>query len=389
MCIAMASLQYELSYWEQNSFFNEIDTLVVGAGIVGLSAAIRIKELAPNLKVVVAERGPLPIGASTRNAGFACFGSMTELLDDLSERSDEEVWSLVNWRYRGLLRLRARYGDTAIGYQPTGGYELFAPADEASYAACEAAMPYFNAALKDIIGVPDTFVAKPDRISGLGLGQTSHLIFNEAEGQVNTGMLVRTLLSKAQSLGIDVWGGLPIAAYEEHAAGVDIQTEYGWSFKARTILVATNAFAPSLDATLEVIPARNQVLITKPIPGLKLDGCFHYHCGYVYFRNVGNRILLGGARHLDIAGETTDVFGGHAAIEAYLRTYLKEVIAPYADELPIERQWSGIIGRGEAKSPIVKALGARSVAAVRLGGMGVAIGVEVGEQAAELVLQLA
>lgn len=382
----MAKLQYELSHWEYAGFFSGIDTVVIGAGIVGLSAAIRLKEKEPARRIVVVERGPLPIGASTRNAGFACFGSMTELLDDLRDHSEEEVWALVEWRYRGLQRLRARYGDEAIGYRPTGGYELFASTDEDGYAACMDVMNVFNGRLRHITGLPATFASKDEAIASLGLGQTRHLIFNQAEGQVNTAALVRTLLDKARSLGIDVWGGLPIDEYEEHAGGVALRTGLGWSFEAGSLLLATNAFAPQLNGYLEVIPARNQVLITAPIPGLRLEGCFHYNCGYVYFRNVGDRILLGGARNLDIAGETTAEFGTHREILDYLNRYLRNVVAPYTGEtLTIERQWSGIIGRGASKAPIVEACGARTVAAVRLGGMGVAIGIDVGERAAELL----
>ncbi len=68
---------YELSYWEQESFFKGIDVAVIGSGIVGLTAAIHLKTLEPHSRIVVLERGALPTGASTRNAGFACFGSLT------------------------------------------------------------------------------------------------------------------------------------------------------------------------------------------------------------------------------------------------------------------------------------------------------------------------
>ena len=79
-------ITYELSYWERESFFRDIDVAVIGSGIVGLSAALRARELAPSARIAVLERGALPIGASTRNAGFACFGSVSELLDDMDKQ---------------------------------------------------------------------------------------------------------------------------------------------------------------------------------------------------------------------------------------------------------------------------------------------------------------
>ena len=68
----------ELSYWEKQSYFGNIHLLIIGSGIVGLNAAIAFKTKYPQAKVVVAERGLLPLGASTKNAGFACFGSVSE-----------------------------------------------------------------------------------------------------------------------------------------------------------------------------------------------------------------------------------------------------------------------------------------------------------------------
>ena len=75
----------DLSFWEKSLYFESLDFTIIGAGIVGLSTAIFLKEKFPGSKILILERGYLPSGASTKNAGFACFGSPTELLDDLPE----------------------------------------------------------------------------------------------------------------------------------------------------------------------------------------------------------------------------------------------------------------------------------------------------------------
>ena len=72
----------QLSFWERKAFFEGIDFTIIGAGIVGYSTAIQIKEKYPNARVLILEKGYLPSGASSKNAGFACFGSPTELFDD-------------------------------------------------------------------------------------------------------------------------------------------------------------------------------------------------------------------------------------------------------------------------------------------------------------------
>jgi len=77
-----------LSYWELQTYFKNIDLTIIGSGIVGLTAAIESKKKFPSLKVIVLERGILPSGASTKNAGFSCFGSVSELLSDLKNTSE-------------------------------------------------------------------------------------------------------------------------------------------------------------------------------------------------------------------------------------------------------------------------------------------------------------
>lgn len=131
--------------------------------------------------------------------------------------------------------------------------------------------------------------------------------------------------------------------------------------------------------------AHNQVLITPPIPNIPIKGSFHYDRGYFYFRNIDGRLLLGGGRNFAATAEQTDAFGNTEGIQNALLQLLNEVILP-GQNIPAESWWSGILGLGERKSPIVKKLTPELVVAVRMGGMGVAIGTLVGEEAAELLI---
>jgi glycine/D-amino acid oxidase-like deaminating enzyme len=166
---------------------------------------------------------------------------------------------------------------------------------------------------------------------------------------------------------------------------VTIFGNHGFEMKAAKMAVCTNGFAKKLLPLLkDISPARNQVLITKPIENLHLKGTFHYDRGYVYFRNVGNRVLLGGFRQLAKTEETTAQFGLTNNIQDALESFLRTVILPN-QKVEIEQWWSGIMGVGETKAPIVKEVEKNVFVAVRLGGMGVAIGSLVGEEVAELM----
>ncbi|MEZ5039146.1 MAG: FAD-dependent oxidoreductase [Saprospiraceae bacterium] len=374
-----------LSFWEKEAFFQDIDVMVIGSGIVGLHAAIALKEKQADLRVVVIERGSLPAGASTRNAGFACFGSMTELLDDLSSGEEDAVWALVEKRWRGLQNLRQRLGDQAIDFCPWGGYELFREEESAVHLACLDQMAYFNQQLEGIIGEKSVFEQADQRLGELGFAGIPHLIYNKAEGQLHTGKMMARLLALAQSMGISIYNGMEVSGIKEEQGGVSIEMAEGWVLRAHKIIVATNGLTRRLLPDLAVNPARNQVLITKPISGLKIKGTFHYDRGFFYFRNVENRLLLGGGRCLDLRGEETDEFGLTPKIQGALLDLLRSTILPN-QAFVIEQWWSGIMGIGDKKVPIVKQLGNHITVAVRLGGMGVAIGALVGEEAAQLVI---
>lgn len=379
-----ATSSYALSYWEKATFFHGIDTLIIGSGIVGLSAAIHLRERDPARKVVVLERGPLPIGASTRNAGFACFGSLSELLDDASERSQTEVLTLAAERFRGLVRLRERLGDQAIDYRPYGGYELFRENEGERYEACKAVLAEYNRALKSITGRPDTYRLADADLAGFGFSGVSHLIHNQAEGQIHTGKMMAALLDKARRLGVEIFNGISVQQLEDSSQGVEIETGQGWHIRAGSVLIATNGFAAQLLPELAVRPARNQVLITDPIPNLPFKACFHYDRGYYYFRNIDGRILLGGGRNLDPEGETTEHFGTTETIRQSLLDLLHQLILPDQKVAPAY-WWSGIMGVGTEKQPIVKKYSEHIGVAVRMGGMGVAIGSLVGERGAEMM----
>lgn len=374
--------QYSLSHWEWNSFLRDADLLVIGAGLVGLQSALAHHRSHPTARIVIIERGPLPIGASTRNAGFACFGSLSEILADLGRMSEANVLATVARRYQGLARLRDSVPPPEMNWQARGGYEVFAQTQAAGYAACVAALPSINAHLERTLGLSEVFRVVPaERAPDLGLQAVHGLIYNAYEAQLDPGELMRHLLRRIAAAGITLLSGTEVTAYTESPDAVSLHTDRGWTLEGRQLLLATNAFTSQLHP-LDIVPGRNQVLISRPVRDLRLRGTFHYDEGYVYFRDVGDRVLLGGGRNVDIAGETTQDFGRSERVIQYLREFADR---HFAFPVTWEREWSGIIGTGRDKSPLVERLSPRVVCAVRLSGMGVALSARVAEEAAGLL----
>ncbi|MEK8178834.1 FAD-dependent oxidoreductase [Flavobacterium buctense] len=367
------------SYWELKNWFTNVDFTIVGSGIVGLHSALALREKFPESKILVLEKGILPQGASTKNAGFACFGSLSEILDDLKSHSEEEVIQLIQKRWNGLQLLRKNLSDVAIDFKPFGGYELFLNDDESSYNECLQKLPFINDILKPIFR-NDVFAKEVDRFDFKGIQE--YLIFNPYEAQIDTGKMMHALLQKAVTNNIMILNQVEVTSFEEQKDSVEIALG-DFSFKSKKLLFATNGFAGKLTDN-QVKPARAQVLITEPISNLDIKGTFHLDKGYYYFRNIDDRILLGGGRNLDFEGETTTDLGQTDLIQNRLDTILKEVILPNTD-YKIAHRWSGIMGLGSSKRPIVEQLSENVYCGVRLGGMGVAIGSLIGQELADLV----
>ncbi len=380
----LLNVEHIFSYWERTAFVGHADVIIIGSGIVGLSAALNLKRLQPSLKVTVLERGFLPSGASTKNAGFACFGTVSEQLEYLKKSSEQDVLKLVDYKWRGLQRLRQNLGDKNIDYHQFGGYELFMDGEQQQAEEAIAHISYFNQLFTQVTGSTDIYSVADVKIADFGFKGVSKLLYNNFEGQIHTGRMMRTLLHKVYDAGILVLNECTVSTIESESDRVNLTTSQG-QFSATKVILATNAFASQLYPDLDVVPGRGQVLVTKPIPGLKLKGTYHFNEGYYYFRNIDGRVLFGGGRNIDFDQERTWDFGHTEIVKQQLIRYLDEMILPETD-YEIDYWWSGIMGFGDRMLPIVKELQPHVFCAVRCNGMGIAMGSLVGEEVAELAL---
>ena len=371
----------QLSVWEKESFFAPADIIIAGSGLVGLWSAYYLKKKAPNLHITIIERGLIPTGASTRNAGFACFGTLTELISGMQEMGEDQLLELTELRFKGLKKISKVFPDKEIGLERNGGYELIAHADNNEL---RSQIDNFNRLLKKITGHQKIFRLQNEKLGSFGFAGIQHLIGNALEAQLHSGKLCQALLRLVQSTGVTVLNNMEITGYEKVHGQVLLHTRQGPSLLCSQLLVATNAFARQLLPQLDVTPARGQIIVTSSIENLPFQGTFHFDQGFYYFRNLGDRVLLGGARNKAVEEETTTDMTVSETIQEELERFLREVILPDR-HYTIEHRWSGIMGMGGEKMPILRAVNDHVFCAVRMSGMGVALAPVVGDKIAALM----
>ncbi|MBC7416135.1 MAG: FAD-binding oxidoreductase [Herminiimonas sp.] len=374
------------SFWELDAM-QDAGCIVIGGGLIGLLTALEWRDTHPHERIIVLERGFLPAGASSRNAGFACFGSLTELLADIEIAGAAATAALVAQRWHGLARLRERVGDAAMGFENLGGYELLTE----SHLPALAHLDEVNRLLQPLFG-SDVF-----RLDAAGLvsrrfgPQIQALVANRFESQIHSGKLMRALALQAGAASIEVRTGATVESIDELGDRVELRVRAADAMEieplrlnARCVAVCTNALTAALMPSTAIAPARGQILVTEPIADLAWAGCHHVDEGFYYFRNVGNRILLGGARNLDFVGERSTKLQTTDLIQTALQTMLEQVILP-GRSVRIDYRWAGLMGFTTDKQPIVCEVSPRVALGFGCNGMGVALGADIAARTAALL----
>lgn len=377
------------SFWDSESELEQ-DYIVIGAGIVGLSTSIELKQQQPDARILVLERGTLPMGASSRNAGFACIGSFTELLMDMEVMGNENAIQQMIERYEGLKTLRNKMGDDEINFIMSGNYELVGSDSlevlERLNEVNERLYPYFNGIV---------FERCDEKLTEFGFSKDhiSAVVFNRFEGMLDSGKLMSALRNKAQKLGVAIRYGSraerPIQKNHGLEVPVKVQDKV-ITFRAPVVGVCINAFTSELIPEINIKPGRSQILVTEPLERrLPFNAPVHMGKGFWFFRPMPeNRILVGGGRHLDFEGETTTNLDITPQIIGPLKKILTSIILPNHNP-KIDFCWSGIMGFSEDHLPHIEEVPGLENVVVGFGcnGMGIARGYRTGEKTASLLIK--
>ena len=374
----------KLAFWERQMGLDNCDVMIVGAGIVGLAAGLALRKHSDQTRITLIDRSPFSDGGSTRNAGFACFGSPRELLEDAKQQGEAAMRQTVERRLRGLALLTSELGAGAIGLEATGSLEVSLASDVHAHTTA-AEIDWLNAFLGPITGRKATFTTPPkSSLQGIDGERVASVWHSPLEGMLQTSALMLTLEQRAAQAGLVIRRGLQVRQMRVLADGraeLDIEPAFvppGSQFTVtpvRTLLTingATQLLVPDAD----VARTPNLVLVTKPLRG-PLPVCpIHAEGGYIYARPLPTgQMLVGGGRHCGKASETE--------VERRLLDWLGEIV-PVARGAEVAMRWTGHLGIGSSRSTRIEQVAPHVFGAWRLGGMGVATGMMVGKELAHL-----
>jgi gamma-glutamylputrescine oxidase len=351
----------------------ETDVLVIGAGLVGCTAAYFLRQAGRS--VVLTDARDIALGASGRNAGFMITGLDTyyhQAIAHYGHAVAKELWSLSARTVR-YWRMFAQQDSVLL--RECGVLLLAESAAEA--ADLEQAARALNAD-----GIPVEFHSCDPLKRGYHAA-----ISQPFDGMVQPVALTRAIFAQS---GATFIANNEVYAIRQLAAERVLVESRLYRFLTRKVLLCTNAYSALIEPYFigKVIPTRGQVLVTAPLPQPVLETCGYSNYGYMYFRQTfDGRLLIGGARHLFKAQEqptyedrvTESVQG---ALETYLRQRFPEVSAP------VERRWAGIMGFSVDGLPLVGCLPDKPDVGFAVGftGHGLSFGAAAAERAVDHLL---
>jgi len=349
----------EFSYWDMERLrYTTYDIVVIGAGLTGAMTALLSARAYPGKKILLASRDPYE-SASRRNAGFLCYGSISELsaLQDVHLGVD-----LISARLRGMNRFRDVIGETSMELNPCGGVERFLSSHD--YERCKPYVHRYNQAYHTKHPESDQmlWVAYDDRQE----------IEMPLECAINPATAMERLLYLCRLEGIEMVTGVSLRGYSDITDYVAVQLDK-LMIRSRKVVLALNGFntwSPTIH------PVRNQVIVTQAIKHNLEDKLYHSDEGYMYYRPINDdQLLIGGARNQFLSQSNTRRIAPDDEIINYLLSYAQEHIT-YGKRPEIAHSWSGILAMDTEPFPKIHAYSQNVLGFTGMNGMGVALSSE-------------
>ena len=214
------------------------DAAIIGGGFAGLSAARRLHQLDPNLKVAVLEAGRLAEGAAGRNSGF-----MIDLPHDLASDNygggqDADKATIALNRMAQDFALKA-----AEEFQIPE--EMISPTGKINAAATEAGDRHnveFQTHL-ETMGETSTLMSQQEMLEHTGSPHYTSGLFTPGTIMLQPAGYIRALGAGISKV-VDVFENSPVRAFEKQSTGWRLKVG-GGTLSAGQIILANNGHVES------------------------------------------------------------------------------------------------------------------------------------------------
>jgi len=313
----------------------EVEAVVVGAGVGGLSCARRLAQ--HGIETLVLERGTVASGASGRNGGFLLAG-IAAFHVDAGERLGAE-------------RARAIYQRTLDAQQEV--YELAAEVGagdavrrvgllRASASEEEAEHVRRHAEALRADGFPAELVEREDLPAALRRSFFSGCL-TENDGVLHPARWIRALAAAAEQAGARICESTPVRAPVRPPHEAELLAA-GRTVLARHVIVASDGGLPALVPRYDgrVRARRLHMVATEPLRERVLERPLYSRWGFEYAQQTpGGRVLAGGFSDVDGERSYTDRDEGSAVVWERIDSWLRDALGVYAQ---VTHRWVGTVG---------------------------------------------
>jgi gamma-glutamylputrescine oxidase len=335
------------------SGYQEVDIVIVGGGIAGLSTAFWLLRENQSLKIALVEKNEIGSGATGRNAGFITCGSVEHFNRLVDKHGPQEALQIWKFSEKNLELLKENIiGKNAkeLMFEQKGSFSLASTFEEFE----ELKKTY---KLMISLGIKVEILEQKDIESRLGcVGFVGGIKYcNDAS--IDPIKLLHSIKDIAlEQEYFKIYENHEVFAFENDGDYRIVKTNKAY-FKTTCIVLATNGYSALMNPYFKdkVFPTRGQIMATESIERFMEGPCY---ANFVldYFRQVPTgEMIIGGFRQLQkdveigYSDETSDVIQN--ALEKFLRQHL-----PQIGSAKVTHRWTGIMGFSVDGQPLVGSL---------------------------------
>ena len=354
-----------------------VDVGIVGAGFMGLSAALQLAK--QGARVAVVEAADVGWGASGRNNGLVAPGLKRDphqVRRMLGREAGDRLLELSGNAPRQLFDLIDSHG---IKCDAVNKGWIQAAHSRFAIRSLERRVNYWQELGADVSMISEANVA-----ARLGTDYYSGASFDSRGGSLNPLALVRGLAKSADVAGSLVYAGSPMIELDGGGTRWEVKTPAG-TLICEHVLLCTNAYGndiPELRAT--VIPVRTAQVASEPLSENKLatilpkgEAASDTQRLLTSFRiTADNRLIMGGADAT--AGDESESLIRHLHRAA-------SRLFPQLGAVRWQYGWSGYLALTRDHLPVILRPGDGLYAGIGCNGRGIAMATTIGMLLADLV----